>query len=317
MPQPFVSVILPTKNAERDLEACLTSLRKQTYPRDRYELLVIDGGSTDRTLEIAKRHAVTLLHEEQSHAEYGKTLGVAHAKGDMLAFVDADNEIVQADWLERLVHALTQEPDLLGVESEYVADPRDTSLNHYLTALLYLSDPLAYHLAPRPLRLHQRDGYVVYEYNPQRPFYPTGGNGFLCRAALVKRYLQGRFEESTLFARAMADGHGKIARVPGVGLYHHYANSIGEFLAKRKKVIRNYWLRRSTLSTTWVERASRGRMAGVILYEATIIGPLAESLWHLLNTGRIAWGWHPVMCWLTVISSAYYTLQLKWSARRP
>ena len=56
--EPLVSVILPTLNAERYLDECLGSLRAQDWPRDRLEIVMADGGSTDRTIEIAAAHGV-------------------------------------------------------------------------------------------------------------------------------------------------------------------------------------------------------------------------------------------------------------------
>ena len=50
--EPFVSVIVPTRNEEKFIGACLASFVDQTYPKDKFELRVIDGLSSDRTLEI-------------------------------------------------------------------------------------------------------------------------------------------------------------------------------------------------------------------------------------------------------------------------
>ncbi|MBL7085732.1 MAG: glycosyltransferase [Candidatus Cloacimonetes bacterium] len=48
---PKVSVVIPTYNSERTLGMCLESIRKQGYPRNKIEIIIGDGGSTDRTLE--------------------------------------------------------------------------------------------------------------------------------------------------------------------------------------------------------------------------------------------------------------------------
>ena len=51
---PFVTVVIPVKNGEGRLEHCLDSLALQDYPEDRYQVIVADGRSTDRTAEIAR-----------------------------------------------------------------------------------------------------------------------------------------------------------------------------------------------------------------------------------------------------------------------
>lgn len=55
---PFVSIIIPAKNQERTIEECLRSLNELDYPKDRVEAVLVDGHSTDRTVEIA-------CHEER------------------------------------------------------------------------------------------------------------------------------------------------------------------------------------------------------------------------------------------------------------
>jgi glycosyltransferase involved in cell wall biosynthesis len=60
MKKPFVSFIIPTYNSEKYLPLCLESIKKQDYPQDRYETFVIDGGSTDGTLSIAKKYKVKI-----------------------------------------------------------------------------------------------------------------------------------------------------------------------------------------------------------------------------------------------------------------
>jgi succinoglycan biosynthesis protein ExoA len=57
---PFVTIVIPTLNEERYLERCLRSVLDDPYPRERLELLVLDGGSTDATVEIAERLAAEL-----------------------------------------------------------------------------------------------------------------------------------------------------------------------------------------------------------------------------------------------------------------
>lgn len=53
----MISVIVPAFNEERNITACLKSLDSQTLPRDEYEIIVVDGNSSDRTRELAKEYA--------------------------------------------------------------------------------------------------------------------------------------------------------------------------------------------------------------------------------------------------------------------
>ena len=82
----MISVIIPTYNEESVILDCLTSLAKQTY-KD-YEIIVVDDGSTDKTLEIVKN--VKILQQKHLGPGAGRNLGAKSAKGDILVFVDAD-----------------------------------------------------------------------------------------------------------------------------------------------------------------------------------------------------------------------------------
>lgn len=52
---PLVSVIIPTLNEEKNIGRCLESIRKQTYPKDKIEIIVVDNDSTDKTREIVRK----------------------------------------------------------------------------------------------------------------------------------------------------------------------------------------------------------------------------------------------------------------------
>ena len=101
----YVSVIIPTFNEEKVIGECLTSLEKQSLTN--FEVIVVDDGSTDSTLEILFSLQIKnykLKIQEQSHNGPGeaRNLGVKHAKGKILVFVDADM-VFNEDFLERLV----------------------------------------------------------------------------------------------------------------------------------------------------------------------------------------------------------------------
>ena len=55
---PSISIVIPTYNSERTLSLCLGSIAEQDYPREKIEIIIADGGSKDRTLEIAEKFGV-------------------------------------------------------------------------------------------------------------------------------------------------------------------------------------------------------------------------------------------------------------------
>lgn len=99
---PQVSVIVPAFNAEKTLGACLAALLAQTAPRDSYEVIVVDDGSTDATRAVAESHGVTVLAQPNRGAAAARNLGAQNARGDILLFIDADSA-PDARWIEALV----------------------------------------------------------------------------------------------------------------------------------------------------------------------------------------------------------------------
>src|ERR1700722_16216802 len=132
---PRVSFIMTTLNAEAILENCLASIARQTYPRDRYEIILADAHSTDRTRDIAKKYGAIILDDDGKDMEEGKRLALRRATGEFIVFVDADNEITHADYIELAVKALAANPQALGVESYYLPSPKMSSFCAYLSHL--------------------------------------------------------------------------------------------------------------------------------------------------------------------------------------
>lgn len=121
---PLVSVVVPVKDSMRTLEACLRSIRAQTWTP--LELIVIDNFSTDGTWELAQRLA---HHAEQAGPERSaqRNLGIERASGPWVLWIDADMEL-PPDIVERAVRAAQRE----GADGVFV--PEVTVGDGYWTA---------------------------------------------------------------------------------------------------------------------------------------------------------------------------------------
>lgn len=93
-----VSVIIPAYNEERYLNECLTALLNSRFNHGTFEVLVVDNGSTDRTVEIAGALLVTVLSIDKVKVGAVRNHGARHAKGDYLVFLDADC-VIEPEWL--------------------------------------------------------------------------------------------------------------------------------------------------------------------------------------------------------------------------
>ncbi len=97
-----VSVIIPTYNEEKVIGECLKSLAQQTY--ENMEIIMVDDGSTDATIQRVTSHEsrVTVLQQQHNGPGAARNLGVQHATGGILVFVDSDMTF-ERDFIEKLV----------------------------------------------------------------------------------------------------------------------------------------------------------------------------------------------------------------------
>ena len=84
------SIIIPTYNSEKYIKSCLESIFNLNYPQNDYEIIVVDGGSKDRTLGILKDYKVKLVHSKNISISNSRNLAVKQAKGKNLVFIDSD-----------------------------------------------------------------------------------------------------------------------------------------------------------------------------------------------------------------------------------
>jgi glycosyltransferase involved in cell wall biosynthesis len=98
----MISVVIPTYNEEANIERSLRQFDDQTIGRKNIELIVVDGGSKDRTRDIAKKYADKVILQKSKGVGGARNDGVAMAKHGLIATTDADTS-VPTDWLERIV----------------------------------------------------------------------------------------------------------------------------------------------------------------------------------------------------------------------
>jgi len=100
MIKPLISVIVPTLNEEKYAEKCLFSLSNQNFDNN-YEIIVVDGHSKDKTVEITKKYADKILKCKKRNVAAQRNFGAKQAKGDILAFIDSDT-VASPNWLRSI-----------------------------------------------------------------------------------------------------------------------------------------------------------------------------------------------------------------------
>ncbi len=182
---PNISVIIPTYNRSRHIRRCLSALTHQDYPRQRFEVIVVDDGSSEPLDEAVdpyrSRLTLTLLRQTNAGPATARNMGASVARGAHLAFTDDDCR-PRADWLRRLDTAFaTSAASMIGGRTV-----NRLSLNCYsATSQLILDVVYAfYNRDPMAARFFASNNIAM----PKRMFDAVGGFdiGF-CRAASEDR----------------------------------------------------------------------------------------------------------------------------------
>jgi glycosyltransferase involved in cell wall biosynthesis len=107
-----VSVILLTKNSASTVQKSIESIFKQTRQPD--EVVVVDGNSSDGTLDVVKKYPVKLVSEPGLGFGYARNLGVKNASGDIVFFIDSDC-YAEPDWINNALPDFDLESEIVGV----------------------------------------------------------------------------------------------------------------------------------------------------------------------------------------------------------
>ncbi len=311
-----VSILIPTLNAANVLEGCLQSIAFQNYPADLIEIVVADGGSTDNTLEIAKKYGAKIIENKLKTGEAGKAAALKVAKNDLIAFIDSDNILPDPNWLNEMITPLEESPTSLGSEPwSYTWRREDGFITRYC-ALLGMNDPLVHFLGnydrlnlltgkwtEMPHKEIDKGTYIVTTFD--KSGLPTiGANGTLFRKNYIKKYenLDYLFDIDLLKQQIDKTGSVEFIKVKN-GIIHLYCgSSIAKFALKQKRRVTDflYYRKTSKRSYNW-ENFNNQRLVKFCLYTALVLPVVFQSIVGYSRKPDIAWFFHPLACCITLV----------------
>ena len=111
------SIIVPVYNVQDYISECIDSIVSQTFPK--YEIILIDDGSTDESGQICDKYAdiynnIKVIHKTNGGLSDARNIGIEHAEGEYLIFVDSD-DYIESKALKQFYHVLesANNPDIL------------------------------------------------------------------------------------------------------------------------------------------------------------------------------------------------------------
>lgn len=267
----MISVIVPVYNTGEYLDRMMQSLQAQDFPRDDYELIFVDNGSSDNSLEVLRRYPeIRVFREPERGAYAARNRGVREAKGDILVFSDSDCFPVPY-WLGAIDKAFrnTDAQVMLGPRVPPLKSRCMRLLSEYENKKVELvcksTDPLVYfgHTNNMAVRRTVMDRFG--------PFIPRARGS------------------DTIFVRAVVDGLScdAVAYCPDMVVQHAELESIAAYYSKIKTYARS---RKAYRHITTVRPLSQQERLQVF-WETTRPLPIVDSvqLFALLVAGSIAW----------------------------
>jgi glycosyltransferase involved in cell wall biosynthesis len=320
---PKISVVMPTLNAEKFLDECLSLIRQQDYPQELVEIVIADANSADGTREIAKKHNSVIIDNPLITSEGGKAAGVKAATGEYIALLDSDNFLIDKNWFKNMIEPLEVHPEVLGSEPwEYTWRKEDGFITRYC-ALIGMNDPTC-HFIGNYDRMNlltntwtgigheeeDKGDYLIATFD-KRGVPTIGANGTIFRTNVLERGIKEGylFDIDVLATKLKEEGSLKFIKVK-IGIVHSYCESdITKFAKKQKRRIMDHQFNKAANRRDygWVENNKKGLIKFVLA--TTLVFPLIyESLKGYSRKKDLAWFFHPLACWITLWEYGWGTI---------
>ncbi len=322
-PLPSISFVTCTLNSIVLIRQCLHSIRSLDYPTELIEIIVVDGGSTDGTLEVAREFGCTIIKERTGKPEAATAIGYQAATNDLIVNFPSDNVITQRNWLRAMVQPFIEHLDIVGSYTlRYEHQQQDTPLNRCF-ALFGAGDPVAYYMNKRdrttyfeekwPFTAPVQDcgNYYLVQFDEHN--LPTvGANGFLLQrhfAHIISQEPLHFFHiDSTLDLVHM--GHTRFAVVKNT-IWHRTGESLRRFFQRRQRYIDIYFQDKHLRRYHIFDVTTDGwKLAKCIFYSLTVVEPAWEAMRGYLKVRDWAWFLHPVISFLCVIIYSYTVITI-------
>ncbi len=311
-----LSIIVPTLNNQKDMTVFMESLQRQTFPKKLTTIHILDGGSTDDTVKIAKKYGAIVIPNPKVLAEPGVNLGMSKAKGDLMMILAVDNIYTDPTALQKLVKVF-EDPRIFAAFPKQASEKRDTIFSKYHNTF---TDPFnhfiyGYACNGRTFdrvykRIQHNELYSVFDFasNETAPLIALA-QGFTIKGS-YRRSKVDEFDDIQPIMRLVKGlpADRQVAYVHGVSVIHHTTRGLGHFIRKTRWATRNslskknYGIeyRKNTLSSQ-----QKLRIKLWPIYAVTVFAPIVVSIYGLIRDRQSKWIYHPILCLISAFASIY------------
>lgn len=315
---PKVSIIIATFNSEKVLPRTLEAIGRQTYPQNKIEVLIIDGGSTDSTLKLAEAYKCIIYPNPHTDPVNAKLIGFNKASGKYVITIDHDEVMENEDSIKLKVIALEDNPNCkVALCSGYKRPDNYPLLNQYISEF---GDPFSLFI------YRFSKGYKFFEDILRRKFYVTKDKNeyfiisfnnleipvifeLCCMGTMINREffnsIPGAFTEGAIFTHLfyymMDEGVYSIIVAKEDPLTHYSVDSLKAYLPKLKwRIINNiHFEQQGDNGYSGREKFQpkfKYKKYLFPIYSVTILFPFCDSVYYSVTRKNCAFLLHWLLC---------------------
>lgn len=321
MNSPSLSIITCSYNTPLRLwETCLNAIASQKYPKNKIEHIVMDAGSTNGSIELAKNHGCTVIVRRDllNLSQKRMSIGIQKSHGEILLFLEPDNIMTSNDWLSRMVEPF-EDKKIVGTYSMYNSYAKGMSALSTYFSLIGTNDPIVLYLGKSEKNvvykktysigttLYENTRYLSVKFTPQS--LPTlGDNGHMVRKHIIDMVNKDpdTFVHVDAFYK-LSQLHYDTYGVVKNSIIHDNCpdNNVYKTLAKRVQFKENF-TNHSVVQRSYLvfNRHSAHDVANLIVYmvsSITIIPMVIFSCIGFIRYPHTSWFFHPIVCFWEVI----------------
>lgn len=313
----LLSIITPTLNNQKDIKRFLNYINSQKKETFNTEIIVFDGGSSDRTVEIARKLGAKVYENPFVLADSGVNLGIKKAKGEILMILAVDNIFYEKDSLQKMVNVF-KDKTIMAAFPIHSSLKSDSLFTKYINNFTDPFNNFVYGYAAngRTFKkvfktLESNELYEIYDFSSssERPLIAFA-QGFTIRKGFTRN--KDRSHDDVLPVIDLIVQGKKIAFVYSVRLHHHTVRNLSHFIRKQAWATLNSLQRKKygiSFRRVYLSEGQQLRMNFWPFYSLLIFPVVIRASYKLVRDRDKLWLLDPILC----IISAYTSLVVGFS----
>lgn len=332
---PKISVCIATYNSSKHLNRILPGILNQTYPTNKIEILVIDGGSSDDTKKVAMKYGCKFIKNPSVEPVTAKNIAYLEATGEYLIYLDHDERLLNINSFKNRIEAFAENKSAkMLVFSGYKNPKGYPFISQYINDF---GEPFSFfiyrlskdyrfftaNMEKRYFKFKEAEKYTVFKFckNDTLPIFDMGAGASMIDLKFFKKVHKAIGVEKEyigqIFNLGIMSGSNLIVMKDDV-VEHYSSENITKYLTKINWRIRN--------NVFFVDKIGKAGYAGVNKYQPTrqyikkylfipygisLVGPLVDSIYLVMSRRDVKYLLHFPLSIYTAISIVYnYFLKL-------